>query len=283
MKFRTIVLIGCGLMFVAGTAAATSIPVDQARTYCNTDPLSRRIAAAYVDVGGTVGTPLTDDSDVVARGNEIVWQVIGNLGTPDEGQAYCGFLGLPGGFSFSGSDVARGLEDCVGVIRFAIGASSFKSAAISMAGAGNNLGVNQGLSVVPCTYGEAGNVADGESAPGPNPDCIIDDDDFVGGSFVGIHDILRRKADNNVGLVGGVSDINFAAVSTSRMIQLNAAGVAHINANVNGHATFIMRCSDSDGNSNGFLGSGSNAMVLHDPAGLGFLGAFATISLETVP
>lgn len=281
MKFRTIALIACGLMLVAGVAAAASIPVDQARTYCNTDPLHRVVNAAYVDVAGTVGSPSVPDTDVFAGGNEIVWEVIGALGSPGEGEAYCGFLGFPGGFNFSGADKAVGLEDCVGVLRFAI-ASSVRSASISMAGAGNNLGVNQGLSVVPCTYGEAGNVADGESAMGAvNPDCIVSDDDFGGASFVGIHDILRRKADNNVGLAGGVSDINFAAVSTSRNIQLNQVGIDHINANIGGHASFIVRCSDSDGNSNGFLGSGSNAMVIHDPAGLGFLGAFATTTLET--
>lgn len=302
MRVKQAIMLLAGLGFAAATAQATGVKVlspDQARTYGLTDPLRRASSALgdYDAAAGVESPDLTaDDSLTVAGGTEVVWQVIGSLATPpgnEAGEAYCGQIPL-GDFVFSGNDHATSIRDLIGVVRFdltTLDSSDLPVHSAAIRWNGSNLGVRLSLSVSLCEYGGVGAV-DREGADNDGdgladaPDCIVDNDNFAGGSFAGINDINLRKGDNNVGLVGGISDINFGDVFPSRDISLNGRGVAAISREADvakggsGAVTFIIRCADEDGHTNGFLGGQlSNALILHDPNGIGFPGNPASLQL----
>ena len=289
---------------IAGSAiAATIVDPNAVRTYCQTDPLKRQITAnppgvaSNVTLVTTAAVPLaatrvyTDDNNTgvtgdgypaTRRGTEVVWQVIGALGdTTQPGEGYCGSLGIPPINIGTRGNVADVIQDCVAVARFDIASSNFKSAALHWEG--TNGGVRLNLAITICEYSDPAFAIDREGTPGTahNPDCIVDNDDFAGGSFTGIADVELRKADNTVGVVGGASDLDFLNLNPIRHMVLSKDAVQKINAagEVGGSITLMVRCADSAGNSNGFLGGNDNALTIHDPGALGGLG-FGDIWLE---
>lgn len=310
-----LLIAGLILGFAPSTATAGDNSIllapDAVRTYCKTDPV-RRLTDSLGDYDAIIGPEspefTADDDNTVAGGTEIVWEVIGSLVTPrgnEAGEGYCGSLPLAGGFPFSGNDIATNIEDCVAVARFnvlgldaagvQIDETNWHSASLEWAG--SNLGVRLSLGVSVCDYNGVGTVDNEDPNGAGNTDCIVSGDNFSGATFAGINDVNLRKADNNPTLnVGGVSDINFAEVSPVRSIELNDLGVQKINiaaddndGDGDGYVSFVVRCSDEDGHENGFLGgnggpfgAGTNALVIHDPAGIGF-GFPGTLGLRLNP
>ncbi len=254
----------------AGGGSSTTMSVEQARTYCE--------GANMVNPEGTNGTyGGVDYSDAdTGVASALVWRTIGSLGVPDEGQGYCGALSLGGGLDI-GVGAADNIRDCIAVLNFLVPADmdDAAGASIEIAGVNNNLGGFNTLSVAPCDYSGDGGV-DNEGDP---DDCIIDGDDFAGGSFVALHDVLNRRN----GSAGADNNVNFLDGNYSSSISLNYDAVSRINGARGDSVTFIVRCSDETGHSMnwtpGFGTNDDNAMIIHDPTGEGFLGSFSTTTL----
>lgn len=281
-----------GFVLVAGTALAASGTVDiapnAARTYCNTDPLNLQVGPGTVDSQGNLvftDDLNADDFDTPTYSptgpnftNETVWEVVGALGDQSQvGEAYCGALEIPATLLDSRGSVANMIQDCVGVLRFDIPDKPtwgpIKAAWLVVNG--TNLATNNTLGVRICDYDGNGQIdTEGPDANGDgladDPDCIIGGDDFAGGSFAGIHDVLLRKGDN-VEVDGSAVNINFGDFIFTREIRLSDRVVDTLNEERRGgQASFIARCANEDGHTNGFLGGADSAIVIHDPAGLGF-------------
>lgn len=298
--------------FAAKGPAPVTLDPDAVRTYCLTDPLLRVTSATESDPLSSNPVPpgypvFTNDHSIGdppappslgglpgnTLGNEVVWRVIGTFPQTPPGEGYCGYLQVPP-TRIGARNVANGIQDCLGVARFQISSSGYKSAALHWDGsAGANItGTRLSIAVSLCDPGpdraSFRDDEDGDNLGSPNrpvadadKDCIIDGLDFGGGSFRSINDVELRKSDNNVGVVGGVSDINFFEVGPVRHIPLNQAALDAINkaGAEGGSVVFLLRCADSSGHTNGFVGGNTNALVIHDPPGIGGLGA-ASLQLE---
>ena len=261
-----------------GGGVVTQLAVAEARTYCETGEMVNRTDAVNLLSGGAGYT--SADQGV---GTAVVWQVIGSLGVPDEGQGYCGALTLGEGVDIAFLHaVADQIRDCAAVLNFSVpaGLGDVVSATLDIAGFQNNFGLFNTLTVVPCSY-EGASAVDNYGDAG---DCITDGDDFAGGSFVAIHDVHNRTGDNTTP-AGSFSDVNFGDTSLSPSIALDYDAVTRINAARGAGVSFIVRCADDTGNSAnrtpGLGANDDNVIVIHDPTAEGFAGSFATATLVT--